>query len=237
MTGIAVGPAGVVVLGYRVTVKSGKVSSDDAIWSSEDGTSWVRIDGADLGSSGTRIDLGDVTAGGPGFVAVGQRFDRSGGLGQAVVLGSADGRHWSAAVALPDGDQVVMQHVVAAPSGVVAVGQRCLEMKGCATVTWRSADTVTWEPMAITGDALFFEHGLLTVSGETVVLLGMVDQRVTAWTSTDARVWTAQPPSDAFTPGHLLGIVDLAGGPGRLAAIGDDEDSEIFLIWLSPAGR
>jgi hypothetical protein len=237
MTGIGVGPAGVVVLGYRVTVKSGKVTSDDAIWSSADGTGWVRVDGADLGSSGTRIDLGDVAAGGPGFVAVGQRFDRSGGLGQAAALTSVDGRHWSSASALPDGDRVVMQHVAVARSGIVALGQRCTEMGGCAAVTWRSVDAVAWEPMVIAGDAIFYEHGLLAPAGETLVLLGMVDQRVTAWTSTDARAWTPQPPSDAFAPGHELAIEDLAGGPGRLAAIGYDQGTETFLTWLSPAGR
>ena len=98
---------------------------DAAVWVSSDGLTWVLVseDAATFGGPGTQ-EMSAVTAGGPGFAAVG--WDYSAGDAEAAVWTSPDGTNWTRvldpAVFGGDGDQE-MHGVAVIGSRVVAVGR------------------------------------------------------------------------------------------------------------------
>jgi hypothetical protein len=159
---VTVGGPGLVAVGWEVT----NGGSDAAVWTSVDGATWSRApdDGA-LGGPGNQV-MRDVTAGGPGLVAVGRDSVAIGSETYAVaaVWTSVDGFTWSRvshddavfgrATGLPD-DIFRMTAVTAGGPGLVAVGERGgesdqVEYSGGwigdrpVGAVWTSVDGVTW---------------------------------------------------------------------------------------------
>ncbi len=101
-------------------VASGNIANDGAVWVSEDGIAWTRVDAPSLGGDGLE-QISGLAAGAPGWVAVGQD-DLN-----AAVWFSPDGSSWEA-VDDPDlradGDIVsaMLFDVVEGGPGYVAVG-------------------------------------------------------------------------------------------------------------------
>jgi len=121
-------------------------SLDAAVWTSADGLTWSQVprDEAAFGGADAQA-MQSVTAGGPGFVAVG--YDYAGGDADAAVWTSADGVTWSRvphdeALFGGDGDQTVEQAAVAGP-GLVAVGGSFLG-EDEAPLVWWSSDGAAW---------------------------------------------------------------------------------------------
>lgn len=128
MRAVAATPGlGLVAVGYLewYSEATDTEDADAAVWVSEDGLSWVLVseDAAMFGGPDDQ-KMAAVTAGGPGFVAVG--WDRSGGDANAAVWDSPDGTNWTrvpdAAVFTGAGDQE-MYGVGVGASRVVAVGR------------------------------------------------------------------------------------------------------------------
>ena len=134
---LAAQPSRLVAVG---TVRLPDGSSSGAAWYSSDGQIWRAATGPPFAGA----DLRGVTAGGPGFVAVGTVENGA----VAAVWTSTDGISWRRA---PDGQgfqeagglRVIMTSVAAGPRNLVAVGMRDDAGNGSPTV-WTSSDGVTW---------------------------------------------------------------------------------------------
>ena len=189
-----------------------------------------------------------VTAGGPGFVAVGRGCVDD--TCEVVVWTSTDGNVWQRVPAsdalrtemvIPtSGPELGMFDVAAGAPGIVAIGNAARpEMEASA---WFSPDGVTWQRFTL-GDASTQRIHAVTWDGRRFVAVGTdrgewngtlkgmakARARATAWISPDGRTWTQVPHSDALDAGGFKdttedpstgGMADVASGPGGLVAVG-----------------
>ncbi|HSR44727.1 MAG TPA: hypothetical protein VLT15_05775 [Acidimicrobiia bacterium] len=238
---IAVGGPGLVAVGA-----DGSGGDDDAaVWYSTDGRTWSRVahDEAVFGGSGDQYMMA-VTAGGPGFVAVGEDIAED-GTGISAVWVSEDGITWSrvshdeASFGGQEQTNVFMKDVTAFGSGLVAVG---MESTGSSidAAAWISADGVTWERVppdeAVFGGPQYQIMWAVVPAGPGLVAVGQggdhfgerPGQPAAVWTSTDGRDWSRVPDQAALLSGYTsegahngdwARIDDvIVGGPGLVAA-------------------
>lgn len=180
-----------------------------------------------------------ITAGGPGFVAVGTNSSPGPeGDGDAVVWTSTDGVSWSL---VPHNESVFggegrqwMHSVAQGGPGLVAVGS-----DDDTAAVWTSPDGMTWSRVPY-DEAAFGESGSrmmsVTAGGPGLVAVGTDDRRGAAvWTSVDGRTWSRIPHDDAVFGGESdVFMMDVtAAGPG-LVAVGGEGD--LAAIWASPDG-
>lgn len=145
--------SGDLVVAVGSTRPSPGARSVAAVWTSADrGDSWLPVDPANAAFSiRTATQMFDVTAGGPGFVAVGLTYTDE---VDAQAWFSTDGRTWQGAAEPAawsgPGDRG-LAHVCPLPDGgVVAIGVANVRAEGAAWA-WRSQDGRTWE--RVPGDA------------------------------------------------------------------------------------
>jgi hypothetical protein len=227
---VAGGPGLVAVGGASASCGDGLDPCSGAVWLSEDGIVWDRLDDA----SGVFQDASSiraVTAGDSGLVAVGDGAFLDGAPGDPLVWFSPDGMQWSRSV-LPNGKRAF--DVVATDTGYVAVG-RAERIQGedilDAGAVWTSPDGITWNQIA--EDPATFADAYLTAITETdqgLVAVGALaqDTGFGVWTSPDGNTWTKRLVDTSF-PGPMILWDVTEGTPGVLAA-GDTG------LWLSPDG-
>lgn len=166
-----------------------------AVWVSDDGIGWRAVphDSTVFGGIGTSVRINAVTAGGPGFVAVGsERVPVDGALRfDAAVWWSVDGEVWErvdpADPILAGAGSQVLWDLVEADGRLVVVGGDA----GAGAVWW-SDDGRSWE--RLTGiDGVFGGVGGATqlqrvvMLGERLVAAGVSDELVPLW-------WSASGP-------------------------------------------
>jgi hypothetical protein len=164
-----------------------------------------------------------VTAGGPGFVAVGATGGNSPGraIADAVVWTSVDGITWSRvphddAIFGGEGDQE-MTSVTAGGPGLVAAGWDGGTDSGA---RWTSVDGLTWSrvphDLADFGDSV-------TVGGPGLVAVGQAGGDAAVWNSADGVTWSRVLHDDAVFGGtDEASMSDVTvGGPG-FVAVGSD---------------
>lgn len=156
-----------------------------AVWRSEDGRNWERLDDEEeFGGPGAQF-VTSVTPGGPGLVAVGHDF----GASSPAVWVSEDGRSWDRTVQQatdivgPAGG--LMNAVTDTHAGLVAVGQD----SGVAAV-WVSEDAELWhrlgnEEEVFDGDGEQRMAGVTTF-GEALIAVGADEA------AGQAAVWRAE---------------------------------------------
>lgn len=179
-----------------------------------------------------------VTAGGPGFVAVGDGCAKGDKRCHAAVWTSVDGLTWRRVPDSPVFDvgpyvasrRGEMTDVIPGGPGLIAVGRELL-LNERRTVVWTSPDGLTWTRAA---DSPSFERGTIeavTAGGPGYVAVGseIVGTLAVAavWTSVDGVAWERVPGDPAFDlggPGHFndgrahAAMTDVvAGGPGLVA--------------------
>jgi len=137
MRAVTVGGPGLVAVGFEA---DGDWAA--AVWTSSDGLTWTRVPNDEAIFDGVEDQMMEaVTAGGPGFVAVGQDYG-SDDVGAAVWT-STDGFTWTRIPANLDtfgGSQARgMWGVMADGSGLVAVGA-----VGSGSAIWTSPDGSVW---------------------------------------------------------------------------------------------
>lgn len=146
-------------------------ATDAATWTSSDGTSWTRSTSKSLVTPQYE-SINDVTAGGPGFVAVGTRDT---GKEQPTVWTSTDGSDWTVA---SQGKEFLGQggggisRVLATDSGLIATGQSG-GTGNKAVSAWVSPDGKSWTVQHVApapGDTIPTVTGLAVASGGAVVL-------------------------------------------------------------------
>jgi hypothetical protein len=161
-----------------------------------------------------RARLNAVTAGGPGFVAVGATEPEDVGPVDTLILTSPDGATW-APVALGDLAQVgTLSDVVAVPAGLVAVGLEWVSDERKDAVAVASADGLTWQA-STDRDLRDAYMTSVTAWGDGVAAVGCVlldpddlCSRPVVWTSTDGLEW------DRFR-------IPVAAGEPNVVASGD----------------
>jgi len=177
-----------------------------AVWLSEDGYSWTRVESPSFAES----PMYAVAAGGPGIVAI----------GDSAIWFSSDGLEWQPA-AQPYGS---LNAVTYSNLGFVAVGHKCGRMyasevdvgegvlTACYPHAWISADGLNWErvdlvtnigewPGSRASDGWVGSFALAVIDlGDRVLIAGKsadtppeyVDMHPTFWTSTDGTEWNAR---------------------------------------------
>ncbi len=207
-----------------------------------------------------------VTAGGPGFVAVGRGCDTR---CEAIVWTSVDGRTWervpasdaleSTLIVRTSGPELGMFDVAAGSPGVVAIGYSARE--DIETTIWFSKDGTAWERTSI-GTTDDVRLGAVAWTGSRFVIVGedrpaMQDAqaiatakaRAAVWTSTDGRTWSQVPHTAALDVGGFIdtmedpasgGMHDVTAGLGGVVAVGSVCDAEPssceVAAWTSPDG-
>ncbi len=217
-------------------------SANAAVWTSESGWVWSRIANSD-GVFGRQGDQGmyGVTAGGPGFVAVG--WDASGGDLDAAVWVSPDGVSWSRVEHDEgslggDGDQG-MYAVVAGGPGLVAVGWDGPVEQSDAAV-WSSPDGLAWTRVG-RDDAAFGGEGAqamyaVTAGGPGLVAVGDSqldgDHDAAVWVSTDGATWARLPADEGpFAGGGNQLMYGVARNGSGLVAVGQDGSDGAIWYW------
>ncbi|MDJ0925771.1 MAG: hypothetical protein QNJ77_14540 [Acidimicrobiia bacterium] len=161
---LAVGESGLVAVGNATDEGTGTAF----LWTSADGITWTRVayDGI--------VEMEGVTAGGPGFVAVGH--SPSG----AEVLTSSDGTSWSQ---LPRNEDVfggsLLRSVVAMGDGLVALG----EWPWGSGQAWTSLDGIQWARVPDVEEV--FDGASIhdaAIFGDRLIAVG------------DSSIWIAAPP-------------------------------------------
>jgi hypothetical protein len=183
----------------------------------------------------------DVTAGGPGLVAVGLGW--SGETSNAAVWTSSDGITWSRvphdeAIFGGEGFQT-MQSVTVGGPGLVAVGKDGPAGDQDAAV-WTSSDGITWSRVPH-DEEVFAGQAMqsVTVGGPGLVAVGSDGLGAAVWTSSDGNTWSQVADGEVLFGGvgGLLSSV-TAGGPG-LVAVGQVWSGGAFdaAVWVAATGR
>ena len=233
------------------------VDGDAAVWTSVDGLTWSPIPHDDEVSDGVfSFEMTSVTAGGPGFVAVGSswEFEEPDGAagwervdGDAAVWTSVDGLSWSR---VPHDDDVfggernqAIGDVTAAGPGLVAVGRdgphaAWDNSPRQAAAVWTSTDGLQWSRVPH-DDAVFGVGGPamigVTPGGPGLVAVGWSsphDAPAPVWTSPDGLVWSPVTHDNRQEMSGTMTAV-TAGGPG-LVAVGAQGTGAA--AWTSPDG-
>jgi len=194
-----------------------------------------------------------VTAGGPGFVAVGSG-ETEDMPAYAAVWTSADGITWSR---VPNDEVVfgdsIMVDVTAGGPGLVAVGgsdiTRADGTDDTTAAVWTSIDGIAWSKVPDTEDVFDGASmesvtvggpGLVAVGGSEFIRADGTDGDIaTVWTSVDGIVWSRVPNQDEVFggPRNLSMQSVTAGGPGLVAVgSGDPHDGEVAAVWTSIDG-
>ena len=175
------------------------------IWYTTDGRDWVQATvetptdfDVDQQNPGAVLD---VTAGGPGYVAVGV-YTRTGGTQTAIIWTSVDGKTWQR---VPDGpvfSDANLGQVIAWKGELLAYGCAGCGMESGPTTGWSSSDGVTWTRFTPTLPAGSEVVGIVTPSADALWGTGgpamqsgdpNLPQQPPRLTSLDGRTWTVSP--------------------------------------------
>ena len=192
----------------------------------------------------TDLQLWDVIAGGPGFIAVGGGFEAGQEVGTAAIWVSEDGRTWQSVALLGDAATGIPRSITATPDGYVAVGSGCCPDRAA---VWLSSDGLAWERLpdqpgfadaAMLG-VTWMDDGLVAVgcSAQLECFGGL------SWTSSDGRTWSLPVALDllpvavsATTAGTLaVGSSEPYEGSAALAMTIDGSDWSASSI-IAPSG-
>ena len=234
---VAAGGHGLVGVGFEQDLRG---RSRAVAWTSSDGVRWRRVaDQGTFGGADFQV-MNAVTAGGPGFVAVGwSEYDPAADEANAAVWTSPDGRTWTR---VPHDEDVFgvkgvegMLDVVAGSRGLIAVGSDWAN-----AVVWTSVDGTEWtrlphDEAAFGGEQLIWA---LTVAQSGFVGVGYDNsseegEHAVIWRSRDGSRWSRTPFEEVSA--LLRGVAATDRG---LVAVGSqfvagDTDA---VVWTSSDG-
>ncbi|MGI8686780.1 MAG: hypothetical protein ACR2MO_17100 [Acidimicrobiales bacterium] len=179
VSAVCAGPAGFLVAG---SVRRGD-DADAAAWFSPDGVTWAQVAAPSFGGPGDQ-SIDDCVATATGFVAAGGAS--IGDLADAAVWTSLDGSAWSRveSPALAGDDAQFVNGLAVAGAEVVAVGTDARDGRYAAAL-WHSDDAgATWDRVELGKPFAADRYAVATsivVSGDRVVVGGLVDDRAAVW--------------------------------------------------------
>lgn len=185
---------------------------------------WAR---ATLPSADAGLEIFDVTAGGPGFVAVGGGHTAGSQWASALIWVSDSGRHWQSVPLFGVAARGAARAITATPDGFVAVGSDCCSTEGASDrgAVWLSREGIIWERLP--EEPTFASAALFGVasSPDGIVAIGcqafMECGAGLAWTSPDGRIWS-DPIAMPFLP------MDVAWTSLGWLALGSSEPYDGF---------
>jgi len=179
-------------------VAAGSTDGFPALWVSADGGStWARASGATpavLSRPGEE-QLTGVAHGAAGWLAVGDAVSASGTpvSQRPVVVGSADGRTWTAldgAAAFTGQGQAITTAAAAGPAGYVIVGRESAGGRMVAAA-WYAPGLTGWQAAATaqpaSGDS---QLNAVTATGKGFAAVGSAGTHPAAWLSATGRTWS-----------------------------------------------
>jgi hypothetical protein len=230
--GVVIGVTGAASANGRLVVIGD--STEDfvpAIWWSDNGNTWQLAQWPDSGNSA--LALTGVTAGGPGFVAVGSDYESEDAI-NAVTYTSTDGVSWQRG----DDPDLAGQSaflIGAAGTNVVAFAD--------SGAVFKSSDGLSWDPV-LDASAVEVGDGLLDVAGYNGSLWafstapGATEEEsgpLDVWRTDDGISWTR-----LGTVPDSLGALDArtAVGPKGLVLVADIDNADSFAWhgWQSADG-
>jgi hypothetical protein len=227
VVGAAASEDGFVILGV-----GGKDDAQTPLaWFSADGSTWTRVPFAEANTQSTLTEIRAISAGGPGFVAVGSGCDAgcSPWAPYPMVWTSADGTEWTAignanALFL---SRTVLTEIVAYDGRLWAFGY--LAGDGQDYRVWTSTDGLTWE--RVTDDSAFGGPGNQGLGAAAagdggVVAAGFnwteeTGNEPIAWYSPDGSSWTRIELEPRFAG---LTVWDMAASGTGFVAVGNAGD-------------
>jgi hypothetical protein len=217
--GLAVGPTGLVAVGFDHSAGfGGTVPADASVAVSKDGTAWS-IDPLDAAFKAAT--MGGVAAAAGGFVAVGATSDLV-----PVVWTSTDGRTWTRPSPSGLSTSAELRSIVTGTQGLVAVGG-----DGSRAASWTSKDGATWvegpDAPALAGGSMLQVHSTST----GLVALGTVNGGGAAWLSADGSTWTKLDPGPAFQGAQ---VTAAAGIGSRLVLFGKSAAGHLIEVIGAP---
>lgn len=233
MTDIAIGPSGLVAVGYEE--RGGDV--DAAAWTTTDGRTWSRVpdDERILGGDGDQIVNGLESAGGR-LVAVGSTG--TGSNERAAVWISTDGAAWSR---IDEHDmsggtaRTSMTSIDAGGSLIVAAGSGD---SGDHAPIWTSTDGLTWS--RVPDRSHVFAGARLSdvaVDGPDVVAVGNIGSDAAVWMSTrDGASWSRVPHDEFVFGGYAasrMNDVMFAGDAIVAGGATSWPTSPVGEVWIS----
>jgi hypothetical protein len=196
-----------------------------------------------------------VTAGGPGFVAVGSVGSNDDG--DAAIWTSPDGMTWSR---VPHDETVFggpdtqrMLSVIAGGPGLVVVGaDGSFGERDWDAAVWTSVDGITWSRVphdeVVFGGEESKAMTSVTVGGPGLVAVGGAGHEwdeggdAVVWTSVDGIIWSRVPHDESVLGGARVQTMSsvTVGGPG-LVAVGSDSQGRAHndsdaAVWTSVNG-
>lgn len=173
-----------------------------------------------------------VTAGGPGFVAVG--FD---GTDRAMVWVSTDGLEWTG---VPDSDvfaRASMAGVTSRNGRLIAVGRDLTSVDDERAAAWVSRDGITWRRV---GGPELDGAQMISVApgGPGFVAVGTMLEGVDAsavWTSVDGESWDLAPQQPDLAHSFMWSVA--TGGPGLVATGWYRNPEPSVAFWSSADGQ
>lgn len=180
-------------------------------------SAWER---AEVPTTPAGIGLWDVTAGGPGFIAVGGGFTDGAAVATAVIWVSDDGRAWQSVPLFGEAATGVPRAITATPDGFVAVGSGCCPDEAA---VWLSPDGLSWARLP--DQPGFADTAMLGVTStpDGIVAVGcsavMECMSGLAWSSPDGRSWSESVLLDMLP----LGAASTSAG---ILALGSSEPYE-----------
>jgi hypothetical protein len=213
---VTAGGPGLIGIGQDPTVRG------IAAWTSVDGLRWAHAPGVSAyRGEHELVYIDSLIAGGPGFVASGTDGPSgSASTSSAAVWTSSDGLTWSRVplqASLGSNGFTEMTQVVRTATGLLGVGfadGRYIHGRLSATAAvWASPDGITWERVAVNGEAFGTDATIADViqAGPGLVAVGTGG----IWTSPDGATWARA--SDVGT----CSFTAVTDGPAGLVAVGD----------------
>jgi hypothetical protein len=220
----------VVLVGAMLTLPA---VGPTAVAQSEAGApdAWTRVE---LPGDLVGLELHDVAAGGPGFIAVGGGFREGSSDPEALILASTDGLTWQRAELEAEVAKGQMRAVISVGGAwYMAVGGQC-----CPDVAavWISVDGLSWQRLP---DSPQFFSGLMTdvaVTSAGFLAVGcqanLECSGGAVWQSADGATWQGSNPFlwipsavVATTTSYVaVGQTDLSGGRPVAASSADGTD-------------
>jgi hypothetical protein len=204
-----------------------------------------------LGGEGAQR-VHDVTAGGPGLVAVGgTTLDLGDGADdrEAEVWTSADGNVWERVDTTGSGfsgeGNQLANVVRAGPKGLIAAGYDTLDDHDAAV--WTSADGMTWSQVGdrdVLGGPYDQQIHGLTLVGSGWVAAGWThpeekDKNAAIWVSEDGMTWERMTDTDASLGGSGSQQVEAVAASGAtIVAVGVDDVGTTgdAIVWVGQPG-
>jgi hypothetical protein len=182
---------------------TGDVDERGAVWTSDDGLTWARVDGMPVFTTIART--------GDGFIAA------SAEQAWPELWWSATGREWARIAAQQQLGNGRMESLLAMPGGYVAVGAASNPEAGgaidAAAAVWWSADGRS--STRLPTDPAFASATMQSAawSAGTLAVLGISDEGTVLWRATDRgegweRVQVHPPPGSSLTLESVVGLED-----------------------------